>query len=55
MNMLSQIIAGLAWVSIILQLWLFLLRRIDSDLLSWIIFIFFLLIAVVASSITRQK
>ena len=48
-NRISDLFALLGWLSVLVLAWLLVMRRVPSDGLTWGIFIFFFLFAVVAS------
>lgn len=52
---LSQFIAILAWVSVFIQTWFMLLRISPLDWLSWVGWLFFLVVGVMASSVASAK
>lgn len=51
----SHLAAAVGWASVLMASWLLFTRKIPSDLLSWILWVFFLIFAVLATSITFVK
>jgi hypothetical protein len=49
----SQLLAAVAWISVFFMGWLIVLRKIPSDLLTWIVFTLFFVVAVFASALSR--
>lgn len=52
---LPQLLALLAWLSIFVEVWLLILRKIPSDALSWAFFSFFMLLAIIASALATSN
>lgn len=51
----SQLLSAMAWCSVFCEAWLLLTRNIPSDFLSWGLWLFFLLVAVLASLASVEK
>lgn len=51
----SKVLAFAAWASVIIEAWQLLTRMIPSDFLTWGFFVFFLLLAIVASAISSPS
>jgi hypothetical protein len=51
----SQLLSALAWISVFCEAWLLLTRHIPSDFLSWGLWLFFLVIALMASLASIDK
>jgi hypothetical protein len=51
----STNLAIASWLSVIVLAWLFILRVIESDWLSWLFFGFFFVVAVFSSAISSKK
>lgn len=52
---LSEGVAFLAWLSVLVESWLLVMRVIPSDMLSWIIWAFFVVIAIGASAVASLE
>lgn len=52
---LSQLLGALAWGSVFCEAWLLLTRHIPSDFLSWGLWLFFLVIALISSLASVEK
>jgi hypothetical protein len=51
----SQLLAAIGWASVFAEAWALLTRNIPADALSWGMWVFFLIIAVLASVISMSK
>jgi hypothetical protein len=51
----AHLLAAIAWISVFFEAWLLILRRIESDWLSWIFFVFFFVVAVLASAMASAR
>lgn len=51
----SHLLAALGWISVFFEAWLLIMRRIESDALSWGFFVFFFIIAFFASVMASAR
>lgn len=51
----SQLLAFFGWVSVFVEGWFLVLRRIPSDALAWSFFAFFFIVAISASAIASPR
>lgn len=55
LNQPSQVLAAVAWASVFVEAWLLLTRHVPADGLAWGFWVFFLVIAVLASLISAGR
>ena len=51
----SQVLTLIMWVSVLILSWLLITRQVPSDALSWLFWVFFLVIAIFASAVASSK
>lgn len=51
----SHLLAALGWISVFFEAWLLIMRRIESDALSWCFFVFFFFVAFFASVMASAR
>ena len=51
----SKVLAITCWASVIVLSWLFILEIIHSNVVNWLFFAFFLLLAIVSSAVSSKN